>query len=353
MWPLDRWSLPQLLLVALVVTGVFTIVVAGSTSSAAFGTFNGAWDGASGVRSAAADSATVEIATETTRYDTAGSETVAIVLAPTERYTDAEYARIRAFLARGGTLVVAEDIGDGGNRVLSGVGAETRFDGRLVVDQRHHGPTVQMPVATNVTDAPATRDVDEVMLNHGTVLTNTTDATVLVRTSTFAALDGNGNGVVDDDESLRSYPVVAAEPVGGGTVIAVSDPSVFINAMQSRASNAALARGLFGDADRILLDYSHAGAQPPVRAALLWLRRTPLAAAALGVLGLGVVARLTGGADGAAEATGQTDEIDKTAVDEQSVRSYVAREHPDWDTARVRRLIVETISADDNGERDE
>jgi hypothetical protein len=348
----DSLSVPQVLLVALVVAGLLTLAAVGSTSSEAFGTFNNAWDGASGVRSAAAETgATVEVATETTQYDDAGSGTVAVVLGPTEPYTDADYARMEAFLARGGTLIVAEDIGAGGNRVLDGVGAETRFDGRLVIDQRHHGPTVEMPLATNVSDAPATRGVDEVMLNHGTVLTNTTNATVLVRTSAFAAVDENSNGVVDETEPLQSYPVVAAEPVAGGTVIAVSDPSVFINTMQSRASNAALTRGLFGGADRVLLDYSRAGEQPPIRAALLWLQRTPLAVAALGALGLALVARATR-ADSITSVF-VTNGSDRTYLDEDTLRTYLLRKNPDWDASRVSKLITGTISPDDDSESDE
>lgn len=287
-------SLPQILLVVVVIVGLLTLLVAGSTSSQAFGTFNSAWDGSSGVRSAAADTGVdVEVVTETTPYETAGPETVAIVLAPTEPYNATDISRLRSFLERGGTLIVAEDIGQGGNRVLSRLGGEVRFDGRVVADQRHHGPTTDMPLATNVTQSQYTAGVDSVMLNRGTVLTNTSNATVLVSTSEFAYLDRNGNDELDEDETIQTYPVAAVESVGDGRIITVSDPSVFINAMQSRADNAVFLRALVGGSNEVLLDYSHAGEQPPVRAALLWLRRTPLALVSIGVVGLAVVARAT------------------------------------------------------------
>jgi hypothetical protein len=295
---------------------------------------------------------TVEVLTETTPYAAAGTGTTAIVLAPEERYSQTEVERIRGFAERGGIVVVAEDFGAGGDRLLTRLDVEIRFDGRLVADQRYHGPTTEMPRATNVSDSPYTTGVDEVMLNRGTVLTNTTNATVFVRTSEFSYLDADGNGAIDD-EPLRSYPVAAAESLGSGTVIAVSDPSVFINAMQERASNAMFLQALIDGGDRVLLDYSHAGSQPPLRAALIWLRRTPVALALVGLLGTALVARVArhgaslpfvGSADG--DAT-------RTPVDEQSLRAYLRLEHPDVDPARARKLIADVITDEKDKRGDE
>jgi hypothetical protein len=337
----------------LVVVGLVTLAYAGSTSSEAFGTFNAAWDGASGVRAAADDTGgSVEVITRTTSYTETGAGTTAIVLAPEERYSQADVERIRGFVDRGGTVVVAEDFGGGGNRLLTRLGAEVRFDGRLVADQRHHGPTTEMPRATNVSETPYTTGVDGVMLNRGTVLTNTTNATVLVRTSEFAFLDADGDGEVDD-EPLRSYPVAATEPVGTGTVVAVSDPSVFINAMQERASNAAFLQALIGDADRVLLDYSHAGAQPPVRAALLWLQRTPVALALVGLLGVALVARVARHGASLPFVEPSDGDESRTPVDEQSLHAYLRLEHPDVDPERARKLIGDVITDEKNTRRDE
>jgi hypothetical protein len=227
-----------------------------------------------------------------------------------------------------------------------------RFDGRLVADQRHRGPTPEMPVATNVTRSQYTNGVESVMLNHGTVLTNTTEDTVLVRTSGFAYLDENGDGAIGN-ATLQQYPVVAAEPVGSGVVIAVSDPSIFINTMQERESNAAFVRGLVGDADRVFLDYSHTSAQPPVHAALLWLRRTPVALTAFGTIGLALVA--WGGRRGLPVNLPFADPPKKrqrTAVDEQSLLAYVKYEHPEWLPGHARQVIKGIITDDSDSERD-
>jgi hypothetical protein len=209
-----------------------------------------------------------------------------------------------------------------------------------------------MPVATNVTRSQYTNDVDSVMLNHGTVLTNTTKDTVLVRTSRFAYLDENMDGSIGN-ATLQQYPVVVAEPVGSGVVIAVSDPSIFINTMQERESNAAFVRGLVGDADRVFLDYSHTSAQPPVHAALLWLRRTPMALAALGTVGLTLVA--WGGRRGLPvwlPLVHPQETRQRTSVDKRSMLAYVRHEHPEWNLGHAKQLIKSSIIDESDRERD-
>jgi hypothetical protein len=353
--PLNR-PLPQLLLFVLLVVGLITILVAGATSSSAFSTFNPGWDGASGVRSAAAETgASVDVLTDTAPYAEADRATVVFILAPVESYSPRDRDELRAFLRRGGTIIVAEDFGDGGNSMLASLGATVRFDGRLVADQRRHGPGIDMPVAPNVTASPYTGGVDALMLNRGTVLTNTTDATILVRTSEFAYLDQDIDGNIDG-APLRQYPVVAAESIGDGTVIAVSDPSVFINSMQRRASNAAFVRGLVGSADRVLLDYSRAGGQPPIQSALLWVRRTPSALAGIGLGCTAVIAYLSRtGLSVFVSRTGppSTEPRERTRVDEASVLAYLRREHPEWSPERIRRVIPDVMSDGEDSRKDE
>jgi hypothetical protein len=211
-----------------------------------------------------------------------------------------------------------------------------------------------MPVATNVVTSQYTRGVGTVMLNYGTVLTNTTDENVIVRTSRFAYLDEDLDGDVGG-APLQQYPIAAVEPLGSGTVIAVSDPSIFVNAMQDRASNAAFVRGLVDGAGQVILDYSHADPLPPISAALLWLRRTPLALAAVGVIGVvfvGVVGRWGLPAPSLFVADTPADR-GRTPVDEQSVLAYIRQEHPGWSPERVTRVIADVITVENESERDE
>lgn len=295
---LDDFLSPRALLAALVAVCLLTLVVAGATSTSAFGAFNSQWDGASSVRAAAETTgAEPTVALETTAYaEQEPNETVAFVIAPSETYTDAELSRMRQFVQAGGTLVVAEDFTPRGDELLAGVGADARFDGRLVRDMRYHGPTTAMPTATNVSEQFSATGVNSVMLNHGTVVDvpNESNATTLISTSEYSYLDVNDNGQPDDGEPFRSYPVVVAENVGEGRVVTVSDPSVFINAMQDRADNRAFTEQLVSGHDTVVLDYSHADSQPPIRSALILLRGSPLVQVGVGLVGLflaGVFAR--------------------------------------------------------------
>ena len=344
---------PRAVLAALAVAVVLAVVFAASTTTAAFGVYNAAWDGAAGLDDVAGEAGVdARVVLDADAYPTdpaTANGTVAVVLAPESVYTAAEVNRIERFVAAGGTLVVAEDVGAGGNELLAALGTATRFDGRLVRDERELYRSPAMPLATEVANAPLTRGVDRLTLNHGTVLrvpngsatVDDTDAVagtasdgdadadvrVLVSTSPYAYLDGDRNDELDDGESLAARPVVAVERVGDGRVVAVSDPSLFINAMLERPGNRQFVRNLAADApatatgsgagptgaegpaldgvvtptptptttpastagERVLLDYSHAGGQPPLAVALLLVRDAPLLQALLGGVGIGAV----------------------------------------------------------------
>lgn len=274
-----RFDVPRALLGALALTLLVAVVVAASTSTAAFGVFNPSWDGTGELRSIAESrDANATVSLNASAYERVPPErTVAVVLSPSAAYRD-DASRVRTFVRRGGTLVVAEDFGPHGNRLLSAVGASARFDGRLLRDERTHHRSPPLPVATNVSrnaTGNLTAGVDGLTLNYGTVV-RPNGADVLVASSEFGYLDANRNGELDQREQLRSYPVATVERVGAGRVIAVSDPSAFVNAMLDRPGNRQFAGNVVATGDRVLLDYSHAGSQPPLSVALLHLRRSPL-----------------------------------------------------------------------------
>lgn len=362
------------------------LIIALSTSTAAFGVYNPGWDGASGLTDVATETDTdVEIVVNTTAYESADPpRTIAVVLSPEEPYSERDRARLAAFVADGGTLVVAEDVGPVGNTLLSAVGAETRFDHRPVRDERHYYRSPAFPVATEVADAPETEGVDQLTLNHGTTLrADDSEATqVLVRTSSFAYLDENRNERLDDEESMVSRPVVVREEVGNGTVIAVSDPSIFINVMLDRPGNRQFAANLFGSASHALLDYSGHGDQPPLSAALVALRGSVLLQGLL-VLG-GVAAVLTwsrrpvsivpplrararhsidavrtrlglpvrSGTRSSGEprmsAPDEGPAVSRDGVadpfDADAMAASLRTDHPDWDRERIRRVITGVLA---------
>ncbi|MDT3435581.1 DUF4350 domain-containing protein [Haloarcula sp. 1CSR25-25] len=336
----DR-SYPRLLLLTLLVTVVATLLVAAGTSSAAFGVYNSQWDGTAEVRTAAeAAGAQTTVVQNTSRYDgSAPNETVAVVLSPTRGYHERETAAVRSFVRAGGTLLVAEDYGDGGNELLSAVGASARIDGRPLRDERQIGPSPAFPRADVMTNHTYTTTVDELMLNHGSAV-NPGSATVLATASEYSYLDTNRNGDLDTDEELMPRPVVTVESVGSGTVLVVSDPSIFLNSMLDRSDNAAFLRAVVGAHDTVLLDVSHTTALPPLVALRLLLQQSGLATflgGCLSILALFAIAKSPGIAR-QFPWRNQQSTSQAPGLSSADVSAAVQRRHPDWDEERVNRV---------------
>jgi hypothetical protein len=339
------YSYPRALLIGLTLATLAAVLVAGSTSSAAFGAYNPDWQGTSEFR-ALADGASggVAVARSPERFGRADpNATVGVVVAPPS-YTDAERAQFRRFVRGGGTLVVAADFGSGADPLLRAVGASARVDGRLVRDERYYYRGPALPVAPNVTEHSLTDGVDALTLNYGTAL-RPGESTVLVRTSPYAYLDDDRSGALDAGESLGRRPVATVERVGDGRVVVVGDPSLFINAMLERPGNRRFARALVADADTVLLAYGDP--LPPLVATLVLFRRTPLLQGAIGLAALAAVAlwtarptrfaRLRGRGDATGAATGPR-------LSESEIADVIQRRHPEWDAGRVER-VAETINS--------
>ena len=279
---------PRLVLYGLTVLVAVALLVAATTSATAFGAYNPAWDGTSELREQVVEDPNGTVALESTAYaETTPATTTAFVIAPTTSYTPADTARIEAFVDAGGTLVVADDYGPHGNELLQAVGATARFDGDQLRDEQYYYRAPTLPVATNVSTSPYTEGVDQLTLNGATAVTPGS-ARVIVATSSIAYLDRNQTGSLTPEDELGRYPVVTAETVGNGTVIAVSDPSVFINAMAGQPDNQAFTAQLQATSTRVVLDYSQTGPQPVLAVARLQVQTTPLAQLGLGLIGVGV-----------------------------------------------------------------
>ncbi|WP_161609707.1 DUF4350 domain-containing protein [Halorubrum kocurii] len=341
-------------------------MIAASTSGAAFGAYNPAWDGTADLRDTTATHSETIVSLDGEAYTTdQPDQTLAVVLAPTTPYDAEDAAPMRQFVEDGGTLLVADNFGPTtddppyGNTLLANMGATTRFDGALLRDEHNYYRSPALPIAQPVSDHPYTRGVSDVTLNYGTAVVPN-DAETLVRTSEFAYRDTDQSGSLSGDEELARYPVVTVEAVGDGQVIAVSDPSIFINAMLDREGNSAFVAALAQAHERVIFDYSQSGSQPPVSVALLVLRETPLLQALVGAIGValgwGVVARpasLTRGRDrlativpvgNAGSDASSTHETQQPTPTETELLAYLRAEYPDWDDDRLQRIVADIIA---------
>ncbi|WP_435100196.1 DUF4350 domain-containing protein [Halorubrum sp. N11] len=341
-------------------------MIAASTSGAAFGAYNPAWDGTANLRDTAATHSGTTVTLDGEAYTTdQPDQTLAVVLAPTTPYNTADAAPMRQFVEDGGTLLVADNFGPTtddppyGNTLLASVGATARFDGALLRDEQNYYRSPALPIAQPVSDHPYTTGVSDVTLNYGTAVVPN-NAETLVRTSAFAYRDTDRSGDLTGDEELARYPVVTVESVGDGQVIAVSDPSIFINAMLDREGNTAFATALAQAHERVIFDYSRSGSQPPVSVALLVLRDTPLLQVLVGTisvaLGWEIVARPASLARvrsrlaaaipiiNAESTTSTTDEPQQPTPTEADLLAYLRAEYPGWDDDRLERIVADIIA---------
>jgi len=343
-----EWPLPRVLLAALTGAVVVALLVGAGTSSASLGAYNTGWDGTSQVSAAAEASGTsTTVARNVSSYaDTEPDGTLAVVLSPDDRYGPAA-GTVGSFVRSGGTLLVAEDYGSGGNELLRAVGADARVDGRPLRDEERAGPSPAFPRAAVNSSHPVTRGVDTLVLNHGTVV-EPGNATVVANSSSFSYLDGNRNRTLDDSETLRARPVVTVEDVGNGTVIVVSDPSVFLNSMQERGDNAAFLTGLVSRHETVLLDVSHTRSVPPLVALQLALRDSPLGIVLVGVLSIGAVLALLSDRRLPRLRDRGRSGVDAATLSRSDVLTVLRNRHPEWDEDRIQRVTRSLIQSDTN-----
>lgn len=367
-------SVPRLVLYGLTAVIALAVLVAVTTTTAAFGAYNPAWDGTSDLRDQVATDPNGTVALETTAYEAVSpDETVAIVIAPTEPYTEADTERLRAFLGAGGTLVVAEDYGPHGNALLDAVGATARFDGDQLRDETYYYRAPTLPVATSVSPTPYTTGVEQLTLNGGTAVVPG-DARPIVNTSTIAYLDRNRTGTLSPEDELRQHPVVTVERVGGGRVVAVGDPSLFINAMMSEPDNEAFVDALVNTGEHVVLDYSRAGAQPVLAVGLLRLRTTPLAQVIIGLMAASLAWSVLGywpTSRGLARRTRRlvfpqavttqlpawlSDGIamnEEPQIDAEQIHAALTQQYPELDPDQLARVMRDVLSTDPKEQRDE
>jgi len=333
-------SYPRLLLFVLCATLAVTLVVAAGTSSASLGAYNAQWDGTAEIRAVAGDTgAETTVIQNTTEYGRqTPNETLAIVLSPAETYTDRDTAAVRSFVRAGGTLLVAEDYGSGGNQLLNAVGAEARVDRRPLRDDRRAGPSPAFPRTTPATNHTYTTGVEELMLNHGSVV-NPATATTLIRSSEFSYLDENQNEALDDSEELRSQPVVTVETVGEGTVIVISDPSIFLNSMLDRSGNEAFLMNVVDPHQTVVLDISHATSLPPLITLRLLFQQSGVAAFIGGCVSLLIASVLMTPPHIVSRVQNwRADETTLPNASSAEISEAVRRRHPEWDDERVDRV---------------
>ena len=98
------------------------------------------------------------------------------------------------------------------------------------------------------------QNINKILLNRAAPLEG---GTTLVRTSSMSWIDENGDRRINNNEQMGSFAVIAADEIGNGRLIVISDPSIFINSMyaeDARWDNRVLINNLVGGDGAILVD---------------------------------------------------------------------------------------------------
>jgi len=371
-WRPFGWSIPRLILGGLIGSLCVIFFLVATTSTAGFSPYNAAWDGTNEFKQIATSNSELTLITNVTQYNHHDPPaTVAFVFAPEERYSPPEAAIIQQFVSNGGTLVVADNYGPHGNALLTDVGASARFDGRILRDDRNNFRSSSTPVVADSSSHPLVEDVGSLTLNYGTAI-DANEAQPLINSSEYSYLVRNENETLSDSNALQQYPVATVEAVGEGQVIAIGDPSLFINAMIDESDNRQFATNLIQQRPQTLADNTHTDSVPPVNQLLIALQASPLLAAAAltGLLGLlAVVTRETGAVEKSLRVrakdgihslirpnreTAATDiESERPKADQEVLKRHLRERHPDWDDERLEAVIAGVLPRRTDDTKDE
>ena len=158
-----------------------------------------------------------------------------LILIPSVEVDSQALGHLRAYVESGGSVVVADDWGEG-NQVLEALGIPARFSGDLLIDPFFNVGDRRFPLVADIEPSILTEGVGSIALNYATTLIGD-GLDVVASSSVFSYLDVDGDGAHDSDEPTGPFPVVALVQIGAGRVLLLSDPSALTNAMLASGDN--------------------------------------------------------------------------------------------------------------------
>lgn len=166
----------------------------------------------------------------------AESRGTVLLVIPSVRPQLAHLQSIKEYVESGGVLVLLDDFGFG-NEALASLGTQIRFSGQLLADPLFHLRNTRFPRILDIAPSPITQNIEELVLNHATVLTGIGEIQAVAVSSPVSYLDVNLTGRRDEGDPVGRFPVAALESHGAGYLVVVSDPSILLNGMINLANN--------------------------------------------------------------------------------------------------------------------
>ncbi|MHA1238900.1 MAG: DUF4350 domain-containing protein [Candidatus Odinarchaeia archaeon] len=188
---------------------------------------------------------------------------ILVIVGPTTFYDPVDSMALTDFLNKGGKVLIADDFGEA-NTLLLFAGLGFQFSGKLMLDAGSYDKNVCLPIIQSFESHPITTGVSSLMLNYPTAISGVS-FTPLAYSTTSSWLDANNNYQYDSGEIVGRFPIAGYANVGNGTIVAVSDPSMFNNDMIQRADNLRFALNIInwlsgGDTNfEVIFDEGHLG----------------------------------------------------------------------------------------------
>ncbi len=197
------------------------------------------------------------ISSPTVLRDIAPEETedyLYIALGIEKKYSTDEVEAILDFIWDGGSAIVADDYGYGNTFIETAQEIDesinVRFANKPLWDENYAKDPRFIKI--NVNRDESKLDFEGIiLLNDPTAIVRDTTEKIsgrtLVSSSNKGWIDIDGNGIPSPnirDERMGKKPIVHEEDIGSGTLVLISDPSIFINNMWVRENNSAFANAL-------------------------------------------------------------------------------------------------------------
>jgi hypothetical protein len=211
-----------------------------------FGNYNPEWNGSKQIKNELSENHTVismPLTDDLSAYDP--RTTAFIILRPENNFSKKDIDIIKKFIENGGLLIIADDFGSG-NDLLNNLTTYIAFSNMLMLDDVNYWENITFPVVTtHITN------VSNITLNYPTsLIVKDSSVKILASSSRFSWLSTG-----DMERGSRgSYPVIATTSSGKGTIIAIADPSIFINSMLPMTDNRLLLEKLAENRNIIIFD---------------------------------------------------------------------------------------------------
>lgn len=240
--------------IALIITIVMVALIVGriSTSNADFNMGNPYWHGFSKFYEGREVSPVYHLSDLPDRDTT---HTTLLIIGPVYHYRINDSAIVESYVKSGGNLVIIDDAGES-DSLLKSLNSSIRITKAQLCQDVMYYQSPSFPILTNNSNAGIMACIDQIYTNGPAALSVYNETAILVSTTSGGWIDGNGNNILDGNEYYASYPVIASEKYGDGSLTVIADPDIFINTMIDRGDNSRLADNIFYG-NTVYVDLSH------------------------------------------------------------------------------------------------